>query len=314
MSRSKLVLLISVVLLSLGIILNLLFYRNRPKPLEVLPLEQSGYAPINQTVTVVYDGGAINLPDKLPIYKSQAESINKLINHLVDALDLEQLDETAWLNQNSNQSMIATSHAIQLSFGLPLVQQAGIENIDQAANAAQETLGQLALNSTTVDIKNYRLLAVATEAVVVDSIDNAGYVEFPLLQKTPEGYPIQFGTLSSQASRILVTNEYQVTKITIQPEVITKEAERVSEIMSLEEALAHLRSGNNIVITLDDSESYNSATSADVNQLNLKQARLQYRLDPSDQLLYPFISFTGTAALRDNTLLDQVEVIVKATK
>ncbi len=314
MSRSKLFLFIAVILLSLGILLNLLFFRYQPEPLETLPLEQSGYSPINQTVVVVYDGGAINLPERLPIYKAQTQSINALIKHLVDTLDLEQLDETAWLNQNSNQSMIATPHAIQLSFGIPMVQQAGVASIDQAAAAAYETLTHLALKETSIDTKSYRLLEVATEAVTADSIDDAGYVEFPLVQKTPEGYPIWFGSLSSQASRILVTNEYQVTKITIQPEIIAKDVDRVLTVISLEEALAQLKSGNNIVITLNDSESYNTATSADVIQLNLKQASLQYRLNPADSLLYPFISFTGTAALKDNTLIDQVEVIVKATK
>lgn len=313
MSRSKLLILIASVLVVLGLLLNLVF-RSRPAPREVLPIEQSGFAPLNQTITVVYEGPHINLPSQLPVYEAQAESVDELAQHFIEMLDLELLGEISWINHDTKHSMITTTNAVQVSFEVPLVATPGFENPDLAITAANTLLNELELNSRIVDTQNPLWLAPQAESVSVENRQEAGYVEFPLLQKTPEGYPIYRGSLSSSAQRILVANTYEVVKITLQPEIIAKNPSKVLEIISLDDALIHLRSGNNIVLALRSSKTFETINTQDVNQINFKHAQLQYRLDPVDNVLYPFLSFTGSAALKDNTLIDRVEVIVKATK
>lgn len=313
MNRSKILLIAAGVLVVLGLLLNLVF-RGRPEPREVLPIEQSGFAPLNQTITVVYDGPQINLPDRLPTYEAQVETVDEIAQFFIETLDLQPLGEISWINEETKHSMLVTSNAVQVSFDVPLVRNPGFENPDLANFAANTFLNELKFNSRIVDDKQLRWLAPHAESVAAESAEEAGYVEFALLQKTPEGYPVYRGSLSSSAQRILVNNANEVVKITLQPEIIATNPTQISEIITLDEALTQLKSGNNIVLALRSSETFETINTQEVNQVNLKNAQLQYRLDPINNTLYPFLSFTGSAALKDNTLIDQIEVIVKATK
>lgn len=313
MNRSKLLLIAAGMLVILGLLLNLVF-RSTPEPREVLPIEQSGFAPLSQAITVVYEGPQINLPDRLPAYEAEIETVDEIVQFFAETLDLKLLGEISWINEETKHSMLITTNAVQVSFDVPMVRNPGFENPDLAIYAANTFLNELKLNSRIIDEKNPHWLAPQAEAVIVENYENAGYVEFPLLQKTPEGYPIYRGSLSSSAQRVLVNNANEVVKITLQPEIIATKPTQIYDVITLDEALTQLKSGNNIVLSLLSSETFEAINTQEVNQVNLKNAQLQYRLDPINKVLYPFLSFTGTAALRDNTLIDQVEVIVKATK
>ena len=313
MNRSKLLLIAAGILVVLGLLLNLVF-RGKPEPQEVLPIEQSGFAPLNQAITIVYEGPQINLPSRLPAYEAQAETVDQLAQFFIDALDLKLLGEITYINEETKHSMLTTTNAVQVSFNVPLVRNPGFENPDVAIYAANTLLNELGLTSKIIDDKQPLWLAAQAESVAVDTHQQAGYVEFPIIQKTPEGYPIYRGSLSSSAQRILVNNNLEVAKITLQPDIVATNPSQIFEIISLDEELAQLKSGNNIVLALRSSETFETINTQEVNQVNLKNAQLQYRLDPINNMLYPFLSFTGSAALKDNTLIDQIEVIVKATK
>jgi hypothetical protein len=218
------------------------------------------------------------------------------------------------MNEETKHSMLITTNAVQVSFNVPMVRNPGFENPDLAIYAANTFLNELKLNSRIIDDRNPHWLSTQAEAVLVENYQEAGYVEFPLLQKTPEGYPIFRGSLSSSAQRILINNTNDVVKITLQPEIAATNPTQILEIISLDDALTQLKSGNNIVLSLRSEETFETVDSQEVNQVNLKSVQLQYRLDPVAKVLYPFLSFTGSAALKDNTLVDHVEVIVKATK
>lgn len=276
----------------------------------------------NNTITnlksVTYTGPAVETPNEFSIFSAQRTLTKEAV--IADLLAKYGLikpspDSNAWVNGNISliEDKTVGTLNLRLTLGNP-AEQLPIINATEAIQVAStflaQTFPEVSLRPM-METTSYYVYGLEPDSNVPPEEANIMNISYtPVLES--ENYPVVFEKALYPAFTVAVDGKNTIRSVTFFP-VFSQYVKIDSKVpISVDEALAQIQTG--VASIIDATIASNERVLlSQLTSAEFTSAEIEYREDPTTQLLYPFYHFRGTAK-SDNNITATVSVITPAVK
>lgn len=306
------------IILFLNFVIRFFFFPN-------IPIKISSYQSVNKDGTssifldVKYSGSKITIPKKLSIavsetVKTRPSKITDLIKDTLKLLPKENI-ENIWEN---NQWYLNFQEHQNRYILLDKLKGDVIKEEPTSIGFNEKSLIEFANQQRRQFLPNLDI-SIQRDAIVywpneheytnATTIDKATIVVIPFAF-TIDSYPISYEKETDPPFEFTIENDLSFRKMVYFPHIIKPKIIGTKNSITIEEALINIKERNISSIISFYQEKGTPLKIERIKSADFKSVSIEYRIDNSQNLIYPFFKFKGTA-VTENDLL-KVEVITPA--
>jgi hypothetical protein len=271
-----------------------------------------------QFSNMTFVGTPPEFPKQISIAQVQPTDVTEeaIKNQLLQTYNLTAHSKapSLWINPPYSLSFTRSTHQYILLNNTPISSTSGQFtkiNQTQAVQQAQQLLLQIVPNIPLV-AQTESIQFIASE----DETRNAPPTEAPLIEipfaYAVDGYPVMYEKNTEFPFSVVLTASYDLKKLTFLPQFIAVKPLQKTSLISLDAAVANINSNKGSII-YSVSQGSPSFTLDSLSSGRLTSVMLEYRVDPTLNLAYPFYRFAGTAITSQNETV-KIEVITPAVE
>jgi hypothetical protein len=249
---------------------------------------------------VTYSGSSIEIPTELPVASAQRFTTSE---DDVLALIVEQFNVTPhpnvpnlWTNDSWALSESRNGLFTLVKNNFQIIENPELD-INQTTNVAQNFVNNYfqQLNITLIN-SSIRYYNNVFEPREIDASPNAAMVKIPF-SYTIAGYPVFYEQNALFPFEVWVTAENEVSKFTYYPQFVQLQEVGTKPLISIDQAIENINQNNLASVISYNNTSTTIITLEEVTSADLTSVSLEYRVDSSTNVAFPFYRFAGTALL-----------------
>ena len=317
---NKKLLIIGLVLVEVALIAAAIFRILTPPQVEIPKsiFNTSNFDNSSTTFSEVrFVGTALQPPATLDVARvTQTLSHEIIINQLTTKFNLlEQASPQALWKNDAGYSLRHNSYNNLYRFFYPTnstTPTATSLNEEQLQTAAREILSEtlgIDTSSLIVQIEKIEYLERAAETYDTVPFEKADQAVIPFIYAL-DGLPIQFDKLVDPTFDVGIRKDGKPQFVFFYPQFISFETISEKNTISVSNAVENLNKniGSIIYFRYQDESKIGALDLSTAKNVVLKSVILEYRVDPQNNLIYPFYSFSGTGTDNNNNQLELVVI------
>lgn len=270
-----------------------------------------------QFSNISFSGDEITLPATLPLVQiTNQANAQTITNQIINTYGLIQTSEGFW-KSDLGYSMTKNQYTGEYRFFIPQPPTSNTTRLaeqDLISNAEAKLKEILPTTNTPIAVETeyIRYFANSIESYEEVSPVDAGYASIPFSYSFG-GYPYRFDKIPYSNFEVGINMDGGVKYISFFPQFFDSQVVSEKTLIPIEEATTNI-SEQKASITTFQYVNENDIRELNLNslqQVNLTEIEVQYRLDLSLNMLYPFFAFSGTAVDQNNNQL-RVQIITPA--
>jgi hypothetical protein len=245
-----------------------------------------------------FTGQAPTFPSSLTVatYQPSSAATTDLLTPLITKYSLTPHPAVPNLWSSSTQSLFwrTSTNVVELSLITPTtIEASGPFPTSEAVNTtAQFITDNLPFLNGVVPLSDKVIhFSGDFELVRTTNLNEATQMVIPFAYQI-EGLPVMVGTTSSFPAEVFIDRNRTILKIIFSPVPLSYTLTPAQRVISLDEAVANINNQKGTIIGYN-LESGTDISLGQIQQGELTQVIMEYRLDPTSNLIYPFYHFAG---------------------
>lgn len=291
-------------------------------PIEILPtpdiITTNKDGSVSQLNNIEYTGPTTNFPQELRVAQSspQEEFEEYILDQLTKKYSLVERKNSPnyWIGPEYSLSKNKTENKYTLTLNSSAEKQTGSLSEEAVLQTAQKSINSL--------FPKMALTPVPHKSVLVQNLVEGDHD--PLLEYSEakivvvpftymiDGYPVFYKNQDSFPFALAINTSYEIQKLEFNNFFIQLKTGNTLPLIPIETALENINNNQASIIYAVDRE-YQDFSKDTVTSGKMTSVSLEYRLDETTNIAYPFYRFIGTLTNKNGTVLE-AEIITPAVE